>query len=521
MLKAAGNYGTPVGVCFVARFLASLLFLTSCSAPEVPAEGRPHEVTTLTIGYPHITGVDPLHGMQAAARLISYEGLVSIGRDGRPQPRLAAKWTLAPDGLAWIIRLRTNALFHDGTPVDSTTVRQSLERSLGNADRDLSPGLADIVRIENPSPDTVVLHLRERSTFALDDLTVAITKSTQDNQQLGTGPFVTNSATSNQVSMTAVDRYYRGRPQIDQIVWRAYPTVRTAWAAMMRGEVDFLYEVGEDAREFAQGEASIKVFPFLRNYVYGVAFNLRHQAFHDGRIRRALNNAVNRSAIIEQAFRGHGVAASGSAWPEHWAFDSSVPSYSYDPDRASALLEAALTNKTPTSVPGRPPARLHFTCIFPASFALWERVALLVQRDLARIGVDMELEAVPVQEFNQRIAAGNFDAVLIELIVGNTPSRPYTFWYSGSRRDFTGYKNLTVDSAFDSMRRATNDAEYRSGFSAFQRALLDDPPAIFLAIGEVSRAVSNRFQVLASPRSDILPTIGDWRLAASSPRLTN
>ena len=37
--------------------------------------------------------------------------------------------------------------------------------------------------------------------------------------------------------------YYRGAPTIDRIVWKSYPTVRTAWAAMMRGEIDFLYEV--------------------------------------------------------------------------------------------------------------------------------------------------------------------------------------------------------------------------------------------------------------------------------------
>ena len=42
---------------------------------------------------------------------------------------------------------------------------------------------------------------------------------------------------------------------------------------MMRGEVDFLYEVGPEAVEFLQGEASVSVFPFLRNYVYGLVFN--------------------------------------------------------------------------------------------------------------------------------------------------------------------------------------------------------------------------------------------------------
>jgi peptide/nickel transport system substrate-binding protein len=509
---------TKVFCCVV---LCSLwLGWTSCARTQPPAENPQSGPIILTIGYPHITG-ENLHGLQAAARLISFEGLVSLGRDGRPQPRLAASWSLSPDGLAWTIRLRPNAFFHDGSPVDSIAVRQSLERSLGNADRDLAPGLADIMKIENPSDDTVVLHLQDRSTFALDDLSVAIAKIAKDGQQVGTGPFHITSSTNSQVTMTSVGRYYRGKPQIDQLVWKAYPTVRTAWAAMMRREIDFLYEVGEDAREFVEGEASTQVFPFLRNYVYSVSLNLKRPTFRDVRIRRALNHAVNRPAIVRQAFKGHGLTSSGSAWPEHWAFDSTVSDYSYDPSRASALLDAALHNAVISPRPGHSASRLHFTCIFPENFALWERMALLVQRDLAEIGVDMELEAVTVAEFNRRISAGDFDAVLIELIVGNAPSRPYTFWYSQSRRAFTGYNNTEVDAAFDGMRRAGNDLEYRQAFGAFQRALLQDPPAIFLALGEVSRAVSKRFQVNAPPQSDILPTIADWRVVAESPRMTN
>jgi len=148
-------------------------------------------------------------------------------------------------------------------------------------------------------------------------------------------------------------------------------------------------------------------------------------------------------------------------------------------------------------------------------------MALLVQRDLAHVGVDMQLETVSVNEFTRRILTGDFDAVLIELIVGNTPTKPYTFWYSQSKRDFTGYKNADVDGALDAIRHASNDTEYRQAFSAYQAALVADPPAIFLALGEVTRAVSKRFQVVAPPRSDILPTIADWRLTDDSLRIAN
>jgi peptide/nickel transport system substrate-binding protein len=488
-----------------------LSLLGACNSPSAVQATVEQQPVVLTIGYPHITGIDPLYGLQQVARLISLEGLASVGRDGRPQPRLASGWALSDDGLAWTIRLRPNAVFHDGSPVDSAAVRQSLERSLGNLDRDLSPGVADIIRIDNPAPLEVVLHLRERSTFALDALTVAIVKTNEGGTPIGTGPFVVTSAPGSEMTMTAVDRYYRGKPSIQQIVWKAYPAVRTAWAAMMRGEVDFLYEVGPEAVEFMKDETTVKMFPFLRPYVSGVIVNSKLPQFSDWRIRRALNHAVNRTAIVELALRGHGQPAAGPAWPQHWAFDSTVPTMTYDPGRAAALLDDAGLPILPSRTGA--PARLHFTCILPENFALWERIGLMVQRDFAEVGVDMRLETVSVDEFNKRIGSGTYEAVLNEFVVGNNTTRPFTFWYSQSRRNLWGYRNPAMDSAFDRLRHAATDGEYRAAFRTFQLEGLDNPPAVFLALGEVSRAVSKRFQVVAQPGTDILLSIADWRLA--------
>jgi peptide/nickel transport system substrate-binding protein len=314
--------------------------------------------------------------------------------------------------------------------------------------------------------------------------------------------------------MNAVDVYYRGRPKIDRIIIRAYPTVRTAWAAMMRGDIDFLYEVGPGAVEFMRGEASVNVFSFLRSYLLGVILNSRKPVFNDWRVRRALNYAIDRETVVHSAFRGHGMAATGPAWPQHWAYDSTVPKLSYDPMRATALFDSA-------SLPLKPhdsglPSRLSFTAILPENFALWERMGLLVQRDLAKIGVDMQLETLSVTEFFSRIAAGNFDAILTEFVVGNSPSRPLTFWHSQSKRNVFGYTNPSMDSAFESMRRASNENEYRDGFRRFQIEGVENPPAIYLVLGEISRAVSKRIQVVAQPGNDILHTIADWQPAEIS-----
>jgi hypothetical protein len=71
-----------------------------------------------------------------------------------------------------------------------------------------------------------------------------------------------------------------------------------------------------------------------------------------------------------------------------------------------------------------------------------------------------------------------------------------------------------VDAALDAIRHAPNDDAYKAGVAAFQKAIVDDPPAIFLAWGERARAVSTRFELPpVEPGVDILPTLRLWRPA--------
>jgi ABC-type oligopeptide transport system substrate-binding subunit len=133
----------------------------------------------------------------------------------------------------------------------------------------------------------------------------------------------------------------------------------------------------------------------------------------------------------------------------------------------------------------------------------------------------MSLEAVPFKEFNQRLADGNFDAVLMEMVSGYSVSRSFNFWGSSGLFNFFTYHNPTVDTAFEGVRRAPGDAEYRNAFRRFQQATMEDPPAIFLAWGETARAVNRRFEVVKSPGGDIRMTISDWRLAARPAGATN
>lgn len=309
--------------------------------------------------------------------------------------------------------------------------------------------------------------------------------------------------------MRANDGYYRGRPAIRDLVFTAYPTLRQAWASLLRGEIEVVSDISADALPFLD-DRKVQTDSFPRRYAYVLAFNSTRPQLRSPAVRQALNFAVNRDAVIRTALRGRGRAATTPVWPDHWAYDKSAPGYSFDPPRASAALAAAGFNGTP----GR--GRLRFTCLVPEGHVIFERMALMLQRDLFDVGVDLDFESVALSNFDTRLRAGDFDAVLVDLLSGPSLSRVYSFWRSPGPA-FTGlnvfgYRNAQADALLDQLRYATDDAATRAATGQLQRVMTDDPPGIFIAWSERARAISRRIEVPAAPGRDPFQSLWQWRL---------
>jgi len=126
---------------------------------------------TLRVGFGLTSGQSPEAGIQQVANNIALEGLIAYGRDGRPQPWLAEKWSSSPDGLTWRIQLRRNVKFHNGTPLDAHVVKDILARQLP---RQMGPAFDDIDRIETPSDYEVDVLLKRPTAFLSEALDVQV-----------------------------------------------------------------------------------------------------------------------------------------------------------------------------------------------------------------------------------------------------------------------------------------------------------------------------------------------------------
>jgi peptide/nickel transport system substrate-binding protein len=441
------------------------------------------------------------------------EGLTQVigSADGRALPRLAESWTWENGGRTLRLKLRPGVVFHDGISLTAIVAAEALRRAIARpGNLALYPSLSDITAVRPDGDFQVLIELSQPSAFLPEELDLPLSTGPQN---VGTGAFRLVRRDASGVLLERFEQYYLGAPEIEEIVIRPFDTLRTAWTSLLRGDVDMVTDVPPEAVEFIRND-EIQVISFARRYQFLVAFNSQKQPFTSPVVRRALNAAIDRNALIENVLQGQGEPATGPLWPKHWAYDPSIQPYSFDPQTAVSLLEATgfrIRDTARTS--SLPPARLRFTCLLPADFTLLERIGLEVQKQLYDIGVDMQFEVVPAQEYDARIRAGQFQAVLIDMISGPTFGRPFIFWRSARAfkgLNVFGYENPEAERLFQVLRTSMNEAAVRSATRRLQSTLLEDPPALFLAWNERARAVSRRFLVADKADRDPLLTIRQW-----------
>jgi peptide/nickel transport system substrate-binding protein len=405
------------------------------------------------------------------------------------------------------MQLRAGVRLHDGTPFTSTLAAEALRAAIARrSNRALYSSVEDIESVMTDGDLQLVLDLAQPSAFLPEDLGVPLSYG-PDN--IGTGPFRLVSRSEEGLQLQRFDRYYLGAPEIERVDVLPSDNLRTSWSRLLRGEVDMVTDVPPEAVEFIRND-DIQVISFPRGYQFLVAFNSAEAPFKSAAVRRALNAAVNREALIANVLQGNGEPATGPIWPAHWAYDRSLQPFVFDPRGATAQLEAA--GYRSLAVDPR------FTCLLPSNFSLLERIGLEVQKQLYDVGVDMQFEVLVAEEYDRRIREGLFEAVLVDMISGPSFGRPFLFWRSA--REFQGlnvfgYENAETERQFQILRASLNEAAIRSATRRLQRALLDDPPALFLAWNERARAVRRRFDVGNADR-DPLFTIWQWAETTNS-----
>ncbi|WP_320784922.1 ABC transporter substrate-binding protein [Streptomyces sp. CRN 30] len=364
----------------IAAGVAALALTAALATPldPAPAQARADDgkkVLTVAVAQ----SVDSLSPF-LATRLVStsihrlmYEYLTAYdAKDARAVPGLATEWTPSADKLTWTYTIRSDATWSDGRKVTAEDVAWTFGKMMSDekAATALGSYVGNFRRVTAPSPTELVIEL-EKPQATMTALDVPIVpkhvwekvgdfskfNNDKDFPVVGNGPFVlTDYKPDSYVRLEANDKFWRGAPNFDELVFKYYKDGDAAVAALQKGEVDFVGNLTPAQAEALQGQEDVKVNDapgrrFLALAVNpgararnGERFGDGHESLLDQRVRQALFLGIDRKTLVDRVYQGHAVEGEGYIPPRfstyYWK-PSPDQELTHDPAEANRLLDEA------------------------------------------------------------------------------------------------------------------------------------------------------------------------------------
>lgn len=379
--------------------------------------------------------------------------------------------------------------------------------------RAISSEAFDTVAGISSEGDDVIVDLSRPDGLLLSEL-LALRIVDPESPDNGSGPFrIVRRAPSTET--IRFDQYHGGSSELGGVNIVTYESQRGAWAALLRGEVDAVQEVSRESVEFLEASSNARTYSFLQPFYIPLVFNLEHPVLGKLEVRRAVTEALDRQAIVDKAMSGYGRVADGPVWPLHWGFSAPPARYPFNPAHASERLNRAnLSLEGSATAPGQR-TRFSFGCLFWSEDPQYERIALMIQRQLFDIGIDVHLEPATLLEIRTRVSVGDFDSYLIRTNASRALDLTYRFWRStgpgGMAMQRSGYTG--ADAQLDALQRSTSDDDVRRAITELSQRFYEDAPAAFIAWTEITRAIDSRFVVPDAGGEDPFAKIWQWRPA--------
>ncbi len=282
-----------------------------------------------------------------------FDTLIRLSDDGRDfVGELAESWKVV-DPTTWQFRLRRGVKFHNGEDLNAAAVKFTLDSTLDperkTRQRPTYVAFKE-VRIDDPYTVSIITH--KPYAIALTQLQYLMVVPPGYIKQVGWDEFGRKPVGSGafkfkewerdvRVVLEANDAYWKGKPKVHTVAFRAIPEDASRIAAVQRGEVDIIDAVPYDRIKELQGSPTVKITQRQGEQVYVGLDTLRVEPLKKREVRQALNYAVNADALVKNLLLGYAVRLNGPMFPTTPGYDEKQPAYAYDPERAKRLLAQA------------------------------------------------------------------------------------------------------------------------------------------------------------------------------------
>ncbi len=425
------------------------------------------------------------------------EGLVANREDGGVGPMLAKSWDISADGKTYTFHLRSGLVFHNGAPVTAADAVWSLKRYFDKKTHwrcysDLR-GIAHVQSVTAPDPLTVQVALDRAAPLFPQMLArvdcgqsgilsrASIAADGTWLRPIGTGPFMFGDWKRNQyVDLVRFPRYAAlpgpmdgntggKRALVDRIHYLVIPDVSAALAALERGSLDILDQIGPTDYATIKKRADLAVTTGPITDMYQLMLQTQDPLLKDVRIRRAIALSIDAAALTRAVTWG---IAKGNTSPIPLVspyHDASQEQRKPDLAQARRLLAQAGYNGQPIS--------LVTNRRYPQQFDS----TVLIQAMAAEAGINFQIQILDWATLVDAYAAGKYQAMMFSFSAKFDPSLSFGMLIGDKKKE--PRKVWDTPWAIATLKKSAETADpaaRRRIFDDINRAFMQDVPAVIL-----------------------------------------
>ncbi|WP_405565458.1 ABC transporter substrate-binding protein [Streptomyces phaeochromogenes] len=497
-----------MGTLATAAALATVA--SACSAPGEGASGDAATSAVVGIAYEPET-LSPLLGFGKDGNSKIFDGLLTHDADLKLKPALAAALPkVSDDGRTYTYALRQGVKFSDGEPFTAKDVVFTYETILDEKTNNASKGELDAIEsVEAKGDDTVVFRLKypyapfaERTVLPIAPEHMAagqdVNTGSFGTEPVGTGPYkLAKWSKGEQLVLEANSGYWGGTPKIERFTMAIIKDDDVRATRLRSGDLDGAILPPNLAKAFrgsGQKTYAAKSFDYRT-----VTLPTGNKVTGNTAVRRALDIAVDRQAMVDGILEGAGKVAYGPV-PTDSEWFTEGTERTYDPKKARKVLDAAGWKPGKDGIRVKDGVRASFPLWYVSGDKLRQDHALAYASDAKKVGVEVEVQAGTWEVIEPRMPK---DAVLAG---GGSPADPDFDQYPLLRSDLAGdgfnnmgwYDNATVDRALKAGRESGDRAERKAAYDTVQRELVKNPGYTFLTHIDHLYVVDDRFGELST-----------------------
>ena len=467
--------------------------------------------------------ISMIAGESASSAISSniFNSLLKYDKNLELEGDLVESWQISADQKTIRFILKPDLKWADGKPLSSADVLFTWQAVTD--EKNASPYASDfqlVKKATTPNARTFEVTYEQAYAPALDSWAglQILPKHLLQGQDLHTTSFARNPVGSHyykldswahgeNLKLSRNANSVRGQAKIDQLVSRIIPDNSAQFLELMADNIDYM---GLDPIKYSriiparpELQQKLALYKELGNSYTYMGFNLKRKPFDDRNVRLAINYAIDKQEIIDGVYLGLGINIASPYKPgTRWSNPDLQP-YPYDPQKARSLLkQAGFVDSDGDGILERDGKPFSFEIITNQNKER-EKSAVLIQRRLKEIGIDVQIRAIEWASFISRfIKTGDFDVVVLGWGLGLDPDQ-YNIWHSSQQApgqfNFIGYHNPTVDKLLEQGRLELNPDKRQKIYHEFARVLLEDSPIVYLSAGYGLTAIHKRVKGIDNP----------------------